>query len=280
MTGAAPPAEDCCGAAPPAEDCCAICFEQRPFISLPCACRVSYCASCWDRALATSVAVRRRAQCPSCRTALRIDFEPETGGLVFARDVDGAAPGSWKARLKGQVRPAQIKLLQSFGTSLASRTGACSLPACVCGARLEHVGTRERILRMLEAQDASWRARAPRERSHVERLMMASSPITCDLCGQNATRSGALWTCRNGTKTVLHPNSYDVCEPCFVRYAGSQAETLLQGRDAAQPSWRGTCLFWRRRRHARVVPADSAGGDPARRSRCFAALAWRVLRSR
>mmetsp|Transcript_89253 Transcript_89253/g.266225 ORF Transcript_89253/g.266225 Transcript_89253/m.266225 type:complete len:332 (-) Transcript_89253:118-1113(-) len=309
MVGQAPMAD-----AVPMEDCCAICFEQRPFISLPCACQVNYCAVCWDRALASSVTVRGRAQCPSCRTAFRIDFDPEMGGLVFMKDMDGtAAAGGWKSRLYGKARPVQINLLKSFGTSLVSRTagdpssddatecdgepppagagpqsysrrpetGACDLPVCVCGAHLERVSSRDRILRMLEDTDASWRTRVPEVNSLINRLF-ASSLVTCDICNQNATRSGALWTCKNGTRTVLHPASYDVCESCFVRYAGSHAEGFLRGRILTRTSSQDsagycncaaavcstfTCWHWRRR--TPVLPASRSGGEATRRPRCF-----------
>ena len=28
-----------------------------------------------------------------------------------------------------------------------------------------------------------------------------------------------MFTCDNGERTILHPTTYDVCLPCFVRYA-------------------------------------------------------------
>jgi len=238
--------------------CCAICFEsQLQFVSLPCACKINYCSSCWDRALATSVTMRGHAQCPSCRSAFRIDFEPTAGGLVFSIDAEGTSAGDWRARLYGKAKPVQIQLLRDYGQSLASGRpalpgllpqpplegcGACGSeayaaaapcesagdvaarppfqPECVCGARLVRVTARRRVERMLDDTDASWRARAPEVERLVDRLL-SSSIVTCDLCDEIATRSGAVWTCTNGPHTVLHPAAYDVCEGCFCVHAGA-----------------------------------------------------------
>jgi len=38
----------------------------------------------------------------------------------------------------------------------------------------------------------------------------------CDLCGQRI--ESAMWTCENGTNTILHAYSYDVCDPCFAHH--------------------------------------------------------------
>mmetsp|Transcript_12331 Transcript_12331/g.33787 ORF Transcript_12331/g.33787 Transcript_12331/m.33787 type:complete len:322 (-) Transcript_12331:50-1015(-) len=248
-------------------ECCAICFQERPFVALPCACRVNYCAECWDRALATSVSVRGRAQCPSCRATLRVDFNPDRGGLVFSKDSDATASSKWRHQLYAKTRPMQVGLLRSFGELLASRTtgeassgsadgstsadsadesrsssapsaeaeecasaegvgqGLGKLPRCVCGSHLEHVSSKDRIIRMLEEVDTSWRSRI--ETIDIDAF---SSLVTCDICERVATRSGSLWTCTRGTHTVLHPASYDVCERCFAQHAGQAAVALCEGR--------------------------------------------------
>eukprot|EP00913_Durusdinium_trenchii_P023681 g22245.t1 len=74
---------------PPETEECAICFEPGTFVDLPCSCAIKYCTSCWDRALATSVTVRGRAQCPSCRSAFKVDFDTESSSLVFSKDPQG-----------------------------------------------------------------------------------------------------------------------------------------------------------------------------------------------
>lgn len=73
------------GSVSDSDECCAICFEHRDFVELPCACKVSYCSACWDRALAASVATHGRARCPSCRSVLRVDFDP-VAGASWGRD--------------------------------------------------------------------------------------------------------------------------------------------------------------------------------------------------
>mmetsp|Transcript_103200 Transcript_103200/g.205075 ORF Transcript_103200/g.205075 Transcript_103200/m.205075 type:complete len:296 (+) Transcript_103200:64-951(+) len=242
-----------------AEECCAICFELRPPIELPCACQVDYCATCWDRALASSVTVRGHAQCPSCRSAFRVDFDSHAGGLVFSVDSDGTPSGEWRTRLYSKVKPVQIQLLRNFGSSLTAlpsthsspRSPSCrgsrcedgaenrcttgtnrDLPLCVCGAHLELVSSRSRILRMLEDTDSNWRSRVPQADTLVDRLL-SGALVTCDLCDEVATNSGCVWTCKNGPHTVLHPAAYDVCEGCFARYAGADVAAFCKAADKA-----------------------------------------------
>jgi len=79
---------------------CAICFESQSFIALPCACKLHYCASCWDRCLATSAVVRGQPSCPSCRQSFTVDYNEATGGLIFSTASEGAArAGEWKRKL-------------------------------------------------------------------------------------------------------------------------------------------------------------------------------------
>jgi len=216
---------------------CAICFEHTPFVALPCACKIKYCAQCWDRALATSVSVRGRAQCPTCRSAFKIEFDVDTGNLVFSPDPEGTHACDWRSQLYVKVRNVQIRLLESYGKVVSgdlspgrlatapkspkSGAGECNgrLPSCVCGAALEHISSRARILRMLEDTEPGWRSRVPQPEDLVLRLMN-SSLVTCDLCDQIAISSGSVWTCQNGPHTVMHPAAYDVCDACFDRHSG------------------------------------------------------------
>ncbi|CAK0857852.1 unnamed protein product [Prorocentrum cordatum] len=100
-----PPAEEALAAGAPAlpalpaaaaadEDLeCTICFEELSnvggAIPLPCDCKVTYCSSCWDfdRALAASMSVTGRGSCPSCRSAMRVSFDADSGKLSFSRAV-------------------------------------------------------------------------------------------------------------------------------------------------------------------------------------------------
>jgi len=227
---------------------CAICFEPGTFVDLPCSCVIKYCTACWDRALATSVTVRGRAQCPSCRAAFKVDFDTDSASLVFSKDPLGTAACDWRSQLYEKVRHVQIRLLRGFGASTESQSpscGRCSLqPHCVCGAELEHISSRSRILRLLEDMDPGWRARIGSADEMVERLL-DSSLVTCDLCDKVAIRSKGLWTCKNGPHTVMHPAAYDVCESCFEKYSGVHLEI---GDAKSAPRKSRSVLCWDRSR--------------------------------
>lgn len=112
---------------------CAICFEDAEAILLPCACNVTYCAQCWDHALAQSFNVSGDAMCPTCRALIGIDFDPDKLQLVFSRkevpslQVDDHCSVNASRRkkrveqievitkLRQQALPAQVKLLQAHG---------------------------------------------------------------------------------------------------------------------------------------------------------------------
>eukprot|EP00928_Gymnodinium_smaydae_P079230 TRINITY_DN6320_c1_g1_i1.p1 TRINITY_DN6320_c1_g1~~TRINITY_DN6320_c1_g1_i1.p1 ORF type:complete len:365 (-),score=93.82 TRINITY_DN6320_c1_g1_i1:201-1295(-) len=128
------------------EEECIICFDalkaKGGAVPLPCSCRVAYCASCWDRALASSMATCGRALCPSCRCPMRVDFDAVSGRLTFStlrgRGGGGRASGAgeeasaafgagfgsgdnWRKRLYEQAMPLQIRLLQRYGASTSGR---------------------------------------------------------------------------------------------------------------------------------------------------------------
>mmetsp|Transcript_25428 Transcript_25428/g.67590 ORF Transcript_25428/g.67590 Transcript_25428/m.67590 type:complete len:338 (+) Transcript_25428:39-1052(+) len=242
------------------ETLCAICFEHKQFVNLPCACTINYCGSCWDRALASSVSLRGRAQCPSCRSVFQVDFDPLARGLVFSRDAGGGSGSGtteWRSRVYGKAKSVQIELLRDYGATLAAHRGMPSVaaaaaaapgaspgrgaategalgsemssaqspiaalpqPLCVCGAHLEKVTSRRRVERMLQDADSGLRLNHVEVDRLVDRLVN-SALVTCDLCEDVATRSGAVWTCENGSHTVLHPTAYDVCERCFCKHVG------------------------------------------------------------
>merc|ERR1712151_1365821 len=50
---------------------------------LPCQCKLHYCRSCWDTALANSFSQCGQPRCPSCRAPVRVDFDTDTNRLVF-----------------------------------------------------------------------------------------------------------------------------------------------------------------------------------------------------
>lgn len=211
---------------------CAICFESRQFVTLPCACTIKYCGPCWDRALAASVTVRGRAQCPSCRMALRVDYNADAESLVFSKETERATLAQWRQRLYKKARPVQIRLLQDYGAQRRHLRGAPCEPVCVCGDVMEKIDGNSRVVRMLEDTEPGWRSRVHHDERLIHKLAM-SSLITCDLCDEVAMRTGYVWTCRNGPHTVLHPAAYDVCEKCFNQYSGQMEE---DEKKAAQQS--------------------------------------------
>jgi len=249
------------------EDECVICFEalasKGGAVPLPCECRVSYCASCWDRSLAASVTACGRALCPSCRASMRVDFDGDRGLLVFSRaeEPSAAAPDeeaeeasafddSWRRRLYEQAKPRQIQLLQRYGAagaacggSSASRTAApqdsdssaTQPPRCVCGSRLRCVSVRDRVMTFVSEE-----APVPPPEQLVE-LLMQSPPIVCDICDARVGPASKVWTCENGRKTVLHAVAYDVCDACFALHAhgGLAAGADANDSGAARSSGRG-----------------------------------------
>lgn len=108
-------------------------------------------------------------------------------------------------------------------------------PWCICGAPLERLSSRERILRMLEDTDKEWRSRSRDNPDALIDRLLANSLVTCDLCEEDAVRSGAVWTCRSGPHTVLHPAAYDVCEHCFHEYSGRWREPQPAAATRAPP---------------------------------------------
>lgn len=63
---------------------CTICFEAiLEETLLPCQCKLHYCLSCWDKALANSFSQCGQARCPSCRSLVRVDFDPVQLRLAF-----------------------------------------------------------------------------------------------------------------------------------------------------------------------------------------------------
>jgi len=249
-------------------EACAICFEQKEFIALPCACKVNYCASCWDHALAASVAARGRACCPSCRASLRVDYDPVEGRLTFAASGE-ALVDDWRAQVYGKARPVQIQLLQRYGQDLAERAAAgahgdsekpaasiigiahaCEphadqlegvVPVCVCGAEMERMSSKQRIERMLYDTDPNFASHFGTNQDELVERLMKCALVTCDLCQQLATRTGACWTCKNGQNTILHPASYDVCEACFEQYAGAHSAAAARHSEGKALSASASC---------------------------------------
>lgn len=156
----------------------------------------------------------------------------------------------WRNRVHDNACPAQRRLLKKFGdvaktssTSISAPVGAteelssgkgelalpvketqgglserAGVPSCICGGVLEHIDLLTRRMRFLDGKQPGWRSRVDSE----QRLAHATTSVqfTCDLCGDVATRTGALWTCTKGPETLVHPAGFDICEACFSRHTG------------------------------------------------------------
>jgi len=127
---------------------CAICFEVVAAlggpVALPCACRASFCHTCWDRALAASITACGYARCPSCRSPMRVDFDIANRCLVFScatqssqrrsgagqslRTHEDYGRDDWQQRLYEEAKPTQIHLLQQFGGRLPIGQGVVVRP--------------------------------------------------------------------------------------------------------------------------------------------------------
>mmetsp|Transcript_25514 Transcript_25514/g.72882 ORF Transcript_25514/g.72882 Transcript_25514/m.72882 type:complete len:275 (-) Transcript_25514:98-922(-) len=233
---------------------CVICFEELDVVGgaveLPCDCRVEYCASCWDRALATSFSAQGVARCPSCRSPMKAGYDTTVDKLTFFRAPDNATPepavapvGSegvgedWTRQVYNQLRPKQIALIRQFGEQCDSKgethrqceslmemslRSSC-FPRCVCGSHMRYVTIKDRVLQLIhEGPTVPPESLVPIIMEHI----LQSPPIMCDLCETNVHADGGVWSCENGQRTMLHSAAYDVCEACFSfhasgRYAGT-----------------------------------------------------------
>lgn len=240
------------------ETMCNICFEDLGelggAVALPCACRLAYCHVCWDRTLAASMGAVGCPRCPSCRSALRVDYESHTGRLVFSRQeqsdeiqVGVVVPNNeTRARLGRQILPRQKELLRQHGARLAalavalaaatddaeSATAASSTPPprCVCAGELQQMKLRERVYRVVDPPQEGGVLRHGGESLTVDRLISMGA-ITCDICTDRIQEYSFVWTCEKGKDTILHAHSFDICTPCFDKYTDPNAEP-----DACAPS--------------------------------------------
>lgn len=151
--------------APPIALECVICFDAiDQSTQLPCACKVSYCMRCWDRALAMSFNASGQARCPTCRSPVRVDFDSTSHRLLFSREVAqeedeemdevptfdpsrsdmqvtvfeamqrrdaSRQERAWESRTRliEQARPTQVRLLRSYGEESRGAQEAASSKA-------------------------------------------------------------------------------------------------------------------------------------------------------
>mmetsp|Transcript_102657 Transcript_102657/g.203796 ORF Transcript_102657/g.203796 Transcript_102657/m.203796 type:complete len:261 (-) Transcript_102657:11-793(-) len=230
---------------------CAICFEAAgPGVNLPCRCQVSYCHLCWETALARSFNACAKVRCPTCRSVVRVDFDAQTGQLLFSEGDDNEDVDLVRRRISEQLRPVQVRLLREFGEAhpppLPRQQGifvdifvaaehAAQLssngltPLCLCGGKLQRVTLAERARRFF-VQAGQWRNSDRLAPVLAEGLVR----IICDLCGEPLDlEQPAVWVCENGDTTIKHATSNDICLGCFVHHAWGVAATpaLLAAHD-------------------------------------------------
>jgi len=122
-------------------------------------------------------------------------------GSIFKTDVFNGQD-DMRNRLQSQAKPRQQELLRR------KKSGEPSF--CVCGGELNLLPLRERVKLLV---DSSGYLEYAGRRFSVEDLIQMRA-VTCDLC-HRPIQEEKLWTCRNGANTILHAQSYDVCEQCF-----------------------------------------------------------------
>eukprot|EP00966_Prymnesium_polylepis_P282004 6516724-Prymnesium_polylepis.1 len=122
---------------------CAICFSsiaEDERLLLPCHCRVQYCAQCWDRALAQAFNDSGHPRCPTCRSPVRVDFDPQAcsgrGRLVFSSESElDISRSEVVNRLAGQAAPLMTRLLRQYGAEHPTLRATARDPATALATR-------------------------------------------------------------------------------------------------------------------------------------------------
>eukprot|EP00930_Biecheleria_cincta_P010810 TRINITY_DN11313_c0_g1_i1.p1 TRINITY_DN11313_c0_g1~~TRINITY_DN11313_c0_g1_i1.p1 ORF type:complete len:289 (-),score=42.51 TRINITY_DN11313_c0_g1_i1:206-1072(-) len=248
---------------------CGICFEplEGSVLELPCACKVSFCTTCGDRSLCESFKTCGEARCPTCRLPVQVDFDAEKNSLVFSRQAqdvevqEGSMSALWargtranhtREKIIEQVRPAQIRNLQTFGAKQAvlgtegPASGPQPAPKCVCGGSFFKQS-------VLDRARSYMRRSIPQDHHVLQRPLMFETFVrqnldagrvtfTCDMCSNVLETDGVVWTCENDDRTILHSTTYDICGDCFDR--------VTSGRDVVLPEPKGPPISY--------GPGDSA----------------------
>lgn len=234
---------------------CVICMEPiEETTTLPCMCKVSYCPSCWDRSLASSLRSTLQATCPTCRFPVRVDFDAEKGRLVFQRETDEDVLGgdpravheTTLTRLLNQARPAQIKTLVAYGetqlrpilesphavleeftvgdlkehiSKLGGDSSSCIEKQDLVTCLLAAAGGPENLALYLASVD-SVVTEAPKCNcggALKRKFYSRGTSYICDICNHRIVAQA--WGCEKGTLTIFHATEYDVCDKCFLKHA-------------------------------------------------------------
>lgn len=204
----------------PATVTCLICQETYPRLAtvvLPCSCKMRYCTSCLDRCLASSFNRTNTLECPCCRQNFRADFNSTdvTMSLTLLEEGDPQEEAHLQmSRLYQQSKPRQLELLRQH-KKLADPSEKQG-PPCVCGGRLARITVEERV------------KLSKKECEEIDASNWLTLPfVMCDICEAWISPENLVWTCRNGSNTVLHACWYDICEECFATYAQPRLHCLL-----------------------------------------------------
>lgn len=183
---------------------------------------------------------------------MRADFDPDHERFIFTACKQAETLDELTYRIRVQVRHFELRLLEqhrSFAIRVTStgRVGrilvhdpadslltykllfndgqvpaadwfaaenveSAHVPTCMCGDSLRYMSCRERVTVFFETEGFTGGSL----QAQVEAAMKTRPPIFCDICEQWLPASSGVWTCENGTLTILHATGYDVCESCMI----------------------------------------------------------------
>eukprot|EP00931_Biecheleriopsis_adriatica_P056351 TRINITY_DN33393_c0_g1_i1.p1 TRINITY_DN33393_c0_g1~~TRINITY_DN33393_c0_g1_i1.p1 ORF type:complete len:610 (-),score=136.76 TRINITY_DN33393_c0_g1_i1:83-1867(-) len=137
-----------------------------------------------------------------------------------------------RKRLNEQAHPRQQDLLRQYGAKIAAAS-ASSEPVqlmCVCGGVLEQLPLRNRLYRLVEPQGEDGILVHGGHKLTVP-MLLAMRVVNCDLCSKKVEPEASVWTCNSGANTILHTQTFDICEQCFMTGSGAlQRERELKAQ--------------------------------------------------
>lgn len=187
---------------------CTICMEPiSEETILPCQCKLHYCLSCWDKALANSFSQRGQPTCPSCRTLVRADFDAEKNRLVFSTEAID------------MTFAAQRELAEKLRHELESQKPGASLSA-------------EEIHKFLLEHDEFQMLIKAREmrQGTIERLRHQASPVQVKLLQHYGKTNPSLLEVHGNAREVLQNSSISELKT-FLQEAGIDRNGCLEKSD-------------------------------------------------
>jgi hypothetical protein len=110
--------------------------------------------------------------------------------------------------------------LMCFWAEVLGRRDGTPVPKCVCGGSLSRCSLFDRSLTFLRSDERYSSLSGEDLQRFAQSVRNNGGGIICDLCDEAPEPSSSmagLWTCSNGSSTILHATSYDVCEECFQK---------------------------------------------------------------